>query len=132
MTVNPAKEKKLSNMRAANNDRNILLKPPREMTLEMALEYIEEDELVEVTPTKIRMRKAGVGGHRSPPPARKGVVTGRVMMNRMVLKSTVNSDGILRLAVSRGSDAANNEVQVTVEPVPPEAISTDEWRKLIP
>ena len=61
MTVNPAKEKKLSNMRAANNDRNILLKPPREMTLEMALEYIEDDELVEVTPGKIRMRKAVLG-----------------------------------------------------------------------
>jgi GTP-binding protein len=61
MTVNPAKEKKLSNMRAANNDRNIILKPPREMTLEMALEYIDEDELVEVTPSKIRMRKAVLG-----------------------------------------------------------------------
>lgn len=59
-------------------------------------------------------------------------MTGAMMMNRLVLKSTVGRDGILRLAVSRRSDAANNEVQVTVEPVPPEAISTDEWRKLIP
>jgi len=57
MIVNPTKEKKLTNIRAAHADKNIILKPPRAMTLEMALEYIEEDELVEVTPTKIRMRK---------------------------------------------------------------------------
>jgi GTP-binding protein len=57
MAVNPTKEKKLTNMRATGTDKNILLKPPRIMSLEMALEYIEEDELVEVTPTKIRLRK---------------------------------------------------------------------------
>jgi GTP-binding protein len=57
MPVNPTKEKKLTNMRASGSDRNILLKPPRVMTLEMALEYIEEDELVEITPTHIRLRK---------------------------------------------------------------------------
>ena len=57
MAVNPTKEKKLTNMRASGTDKNILLKPPRIMSLEMALEYIEEDELVEVTPTKIRLRK---------------------------------------------------------------------------
>ena len=57
MTVNPTKEKKLTNMRASGTDKNILLKPPRQMSLEMALEYIEEDELLEVTPTKIRLRK---------------------------------------------------------------------------
>lgn len=57
MPVNPTKEKKLTNMRASGSDRNILLKPPRVMSLEMALEYIEEDELVEVTPTHIRLRK---------------------------------------------------------------------------
>jgi GTP-binding protein len=58
MPVNPTREKKLTNMRAAHNDKNIILKPPRQLTLEMALEYIEEDELVEVTPGKIRLRKA--------------------------------------------------------------------------
>jgi GTP-binding protein len=58
MDVNPTKEKKLTNMRASGSDRNILLKPPRVMSLEMALEYIAEDELVEVTPTQIRLRKA--------------------------------------------------------------------------
>jgi GTP-binding protein len=57
MTVNPTKEKKLTNMRASGSDRNILLKPPRDLSLEAALEYIEDDELVEVTPTKLRLRK---------------------------------------------------------------------------
>jgi GTP-binding protein len=57
MAVNPTKEKKLTNMRASGTDKNILLKPPRIMSLETALEYVEEDELVEVTPTSIRLRK---------------------------------------------------------------------------
>jgi len=57
MIVNPTKEKKLTNMRATGSDRNILLKPPRRMSLEEALEYIEEDELVEVTPDVVRLRK---------------------------------------------------------------------------
>jgi GTP-binding protein len=57
MPVNPTKEKKLTNIRAAGSDRNIILKPPRVLTLEEALEYIEDDELVEVTPGKIRLRK---------------------------------------------------------------------------
>ncbi|HEY4233477.1 MAG TPA: hypothetical protein VGM76_08625, partial [Lacipirellulaceae bacterium] len=57
MSVNPTKEKKLTNMRASGTDKNILLKPPRVLSLEAALEYIEEDELVEVTPTQIRLRK---------------------------------------------------------------------------
>jgi len=57
MTVNPTKEKKLTNIRAAGSDANILLKPARQLTLEAALEYIEEDELVEITPASIRLRK---------------------------------------------------------------------------
>ena len=57
LAVNPTKEKKLTNMRASGSDENILLKPPRKMDLEAALEYIEDDELVEVTPTQIRLRK---------------------------------------------------------------------------
>jgi GTP-binding protein len=57
LAVNPTKEKKLTNMRASGSDENILLKPPRKMGLEAALEYIEDDELVEVTPTSIRIRK---------------------------------------------------------------------------
>ena len=57
MTVNPCREKKLTNIRAAGSDENVILKPPRDLSLEAALEYIEEDELVEVTPENIRLRK---------------------------------------------------------------------------
>ena len=57
MDVNVTKEKKLSNMRTTNTDENIVLEPPREITLEYGLEYIEEDELIEVTPKAIRLRK---------------------------------------------------------------------------
>jgi GTP-binding protein len=57
LVVNPTKEKKLTNIRAAGNDENIVLKPPRDLFLEAALEYVEDDELVEVTPNSIRLRK---------------------------------------------------------------------------
>ena len=57
MDVNPTKQKKLTNMRSKASDENIQLEPPRELTLEGALEYIEEDELIEVTPQSIRLRK---------------------------------------------------------------------------
>ena len=57
MDVNPTKEKKLSNMRSKSSDDAIVLEPPRIHTLESALEYIEEDELIEVTPQSIRLRK---------------------------------------------------------------------------
>ncbi|MBR3912858.1 MAG: translational GTPase TypA [Alphaproteobacteria bacterium] len=55
--VNPIKGKKLTNMRAAGKDDNVLLYPPRILPLEVALSYIEDDELVEVTPQNIRLRK---------------------------------------------------------------------------
>ena len=57
LDFNICKEKKLTNIRAAGRDENILLTPPREITLERALEWIAEDELVEVTPKSIRLRK---------------------------------------------------------------------------
>jgi GTP-binding protein len=57
MTVNPTTAKQLTNMRTTSSDENIILKPARKMTLEQALEYIEEDELVEATPENIRLRK---------------------------------------------------------------------------
>jgi GTP-binding protein len=57
MDVNPTKEKKLTNMRSKSTDENVQLEPPRELTLESALEYIEEDELIEITPQSIRLRK---------------------------------------------------------------------------
>src|SRR5687768_1201383 len=57
MTVNPTTAKQLTNMRTTSSDENIILKPARKMTLEQALEYIEDDELVEATPSSIRLRK---------------------------------------------------------------------------
>jgi len=57
LTVNVTREKKLTNMRASGSEKSTPLKPPREFSLEMALEYIEDDELVEITPKGIRMRK---------------------------------------------------------------------------
>jgi GTP-binding protein len=57
MDVNPTKEKKLTNMRSKSADDAIQLEPPRLLTLEGALEYIEDDELIEVTPSSIRLRK---------------------------------------------------------------------------
>jgi GTP-binding protein len=57
MDVNPTKEKKLTNMRSKGADEHIVLEPPRELTLEGALEYIEDDELIEITPQSIRLRK---------------------------------------------------------------------------
>ena len=57
IVVNPCKGKKLSNMRATGSDDLILLAPPRIMSLEQAIEFIEDDELVEVTPKAVRLRK---------------------------------------------------------------------------
>src|SRR5713226_349530 len=57
LPVNVCREKKLTNVRASTAEKTILLKPPRQLPLELALEYIEEDELVEITPAAIRLRK---------------------------------------------------------------------------
>ena len=57
LVVNPMKEKKLTNVRAAGTDENILLSPPIRMSLEQSLEFINLDELVEITPKAIRVRK---------------------------------------------------------------------------
>jgi GTP-binding protein len=55
--VNVCRAKKMTNIRAASADKTVVLKPPREMTLEMCLEFIEDDELLEVTPDALRLRK---------------------------------------------------------------------------
>ena len=57
LNVNIVKEKKLTNMRASSADEAIRLVPPRLLNLEQAIEFINDDELVEVTPTSIRLRK---------------------------------------------------------------------------
>jgi GTP-binding protein len=61
LDVNPAKGKRMSNMRQSGSDEAVLLEPPRDITLELALEYIEDDELIEVTPAAVRLRKRALG-----------------------------------------------------------------------
>ena len=57
LVVNPGRTKKLTNIRAAGCDENVILTPPVRMTLEDCIAYINDDELVEVTPDAIRLRK---------------------------------------------------------------------------
>ena len=57
LVVNPIKAKKLTNIRAAGKDENVVLTPPIKLTLESAIEFIADDELVEITPKSIRLRK---------------------------------------------------------------------------
>jgi GTP-binding protein len=66
LDVNIVREKKLTNMRASTADEALRLVPVREMTLEQAIEYIAEDELVEVTPKSIRMRKKVLFSNQRP------------------------------------------------------------------
>jgi GTP-binding protein len=63
LEVNPIKEKKLTNIRAAGKDDAMLLIPPRKMSLEQAIAYVEDDEFVEVTPSAIRLRKRYLDPH---------------------------------------------------------------------
>jgi len=57
LNVNIIKEKKLTNMRASTSDATVILRPPRVLSLDQAIEFIAEDELVEVTPKSVRLRK---------------------------------------------------------------------------
>ncbi len=61
LDVNPTKGKRLTNMRQSGSDEAVLLEPARDITLEVALEYIEDDELIEVTPAAVRLRKRALG-----------------------------------------------------------------------
>ncbi len=63
LTVNPTKGKQLTNVRASGKDESILLTPPIQMSLEQAMEFIEDDELVEITPQNIRIRKRHLKEH---------------------------------------------------------------------
>src|SRR5690606_10960002 len=76
MEVNVCKGKKLTNIRAAGADENIILEPPRILTLEAALEFIADDELVEVTPSAIRLRKRHLKADRKSVVEGKGVEHG--------------------------------------------------------
>jgi GTP-binding protein len=63
LVVNPLKGKKLTNVRAAGKDEAVTLTPPIRLTLESAVEFIDDDELVEITPKSIRLRKRFLGEH---------------------------------------------------------------------
>ena len=69
--MNPVKTKKLTNIRAAGKDEAILLTPPIKLTLEYAVEFIADDELVEVTPQSIRIRKRHLKEHERKRAARE-------------------------------------------------------------
>src|SRR6266446_5016020 len=64
LDVNITKEKKLTNMRASTSDEGVRLTPPHLMNLEQSLEWIREDELLEITPKSLRLRKKALGGRR--------------------------------------------------------------------
>jgi GTP-binding protein len=66
LDVNAIKEKKLTNMRASTADEAMRLVPPKELSLEQALEFIGDDELVEVTPETIRLRKRVLAANQRP------------------------------------------------------------------
>jgi len=71
LVVNPMKGKQLTNMRASGTDENIVLTPPIKLSLEQALEFIDEDELVEITPQSIRLRKKLLKEHERKSASRK-------------------------------------------------------------
>ena len=71
LDVNVCKGKKLTNIRTTASDEHIKLEPPREVTLELALEFIEDDELIEITPDSIRLRKRYLDPHARKRAARK-------------------------------------------------------------
>ena len=66
LVVNATREKKLTNIRAAGRDENVILSPPEELTIDKALEWIDRDELVEITPDAIRLRKQVLAGNVRP------------------------------------------------------------------
>ncbi len=72
LDVNVTREKKLTNMRSSGADEALRLAPPREMTLDRALEWIDGDELAEVTPSAIRVRKRELAANRRPKTRKSG------------------------------------------------------------
>ena len=95
MDVNPTKEKKLTNHRAAGSDDLVRLVPPRVMSLEQALEFIADDECVEVTPKNVRLRKLVFAGSEH---ARQA----QIRQGRLASSNTV-ATGTRRLARTCGS-----------------------------
>ncbi|MBX3043595.1 MAG: translational GTPase TypA [Candidatus Kapabacteria bacterium] len=71
MDINITKEKKLTNMRASGSDNTVVLRPPRILTLDQAIEFISDDELIEVTPENIRIRKMELDANKRKPKTRE-------------------------------------------------------------
>ena len=70
LNVNITKEKKLTNMRASNSDQTVVLRTPKLMSLDQAIEFIDEDELIEITPRTIRLRKSELDHNKRKPRTR--------------------------------------------------------------
>jgi GTP-binding protein len=66
LDVNVTREKKLTNIRAAGRDENVILSPPQRPTIESALEFVDRDELIEITPDAVRVRKRILDGNKRP------------------------------------------------------------------
>ena len=130
MVVNPCKEKKLTNMRASGSDKNILLKPPRLLTLEIALEYIESDELVEITPEQDPIAKKSA--QRGRPQARRarGRQEGRRLITTEGLRSTAShaiAAASRRNRSRSGSPEARRGPRGSVERLPAGAEKRHRW-----
>ena len=97
MDVNVTKEKKQTNMRASTADEAIRLIPPRKLSLEQAIEFINDDELVEVTPKSIRLRKRILASNQRP--KKSGLV---VCPSRFTLSGSVVAAGKSRSKVEAG------------------------------
>jgi len=109
LVVNPLKGKKLTNIRAAGRDENIVLTPPVRYTLEQAMEFIEDDELVEITPSSIRLRKRALKEHDR---KRAGARSGR----------KAKPDGRARIAPGRAR--VSNRYRQRVSRIPPSGCRT--------
>jgi GTP-binding protein len=72
LDVNPTKEKKLTNIRSSTADELVRLVPPRRMSLDQAMEFVRDDECVEVTPERVRLRKVELTGHVRAKLAKRG------------------------------------------------------------
>ena len=70
--VSPTKDKKLTNMRSSTADELVRLVPPRRISLDQALEFVRDDECVEVTPNAVRLRKADLVAHKRAKAAKRG------------------------------------------------------------
>ena len=77
LNVNPTKEKKLTNMRSSTSDELVRLVPPRRISLDQALEFVRDDECVEVTPNAVRLRKVELVGHARAKLAKRGAAAPR-------------------------------------------------------